>query len=129
MNETWECKRVEVAGLKAARESTVTARPRQETGCRYSYQDFHARAVASIARWASEFGGYPGRKNRRFGFMSKGHMLGLFDLSSSYPLIKRAVDITSVKRRAMHRHAADRMCRVGHSVEFVPCVCVTDVLR
>lgn len=88
------------AGEKAARESTVTARPWLDAGCRYAYQYFHARAVASIASWGSESGGYPGRKNRKYRFMSKGNQLGLNDLVSSYPFIKRAVDITSVKGNA-----------------------------
>jgi group II intron reverse transcriptase/maturase len=88
------------AGEKAARKSTVAARPYREAGYRYNYQCFYDRAVASIAVWANEFGGYPTRAKQQFCFNSKGHSLDLFETLSSYPFIKRAVDITSLKGNA-----------------------------
>lgn len=82
-------------------QGTATARPWHEQGYSKHYLWFVARAVFLLAHWAQRL---EGRRPRQYESprvaVSEGHSLDLFELASSYPFIKKAIDISSVRGNA-----------------------------
>lgn len=83
---------------RGTREGTATPRPWLEAGFSMRCLWFHAWAVISLSRWAESLL-RPPRKREEFLFKSPSGFCirGLFRLATSYPFLKKAVDLTHIR--------------------------------